>query len=115
MNRREDKTMRRRTFLLTMSGLAALAATGAPGQQGAGRAQDEPIYGRDLMSEREIQAHRERMRAARTEEERERIRAENHERMRQRAAIRGVELPDAPPPGRGMGQGGGRGAGRPGG
>jgi hypothetical protein len=107
--------MRRRTFILTMSGLAALAATGAPAQQGPGRLPDEPIYGRDMMGEREMQAYRERMRAARTEEERERIRAENHVRMRQRAAIRGVELPDAPPAGHGTGKGGGRGQGRSGG
>ena len=107
--------MRRRTFLLIAIGAATATTTGALAQQGAPRWRDEPIYGRQMMGDREQQAYRERMRAARSEEERERIRAEHHERMRQRAAIRGIDLPDEPPQGRGMGQGGGRGSGRPGG
>ncbi|MFP4611718.1 MAG: hypothetical protein ACLFQT_11925, partial [Thiohalophilus sp.] len=59
-------------------------------------AQDEPIYGQQLMSEQERAEHREQMRNMESEEEREAFREEHHERMQQRAEERGVELPDEP-------------------
>jgi len=68
----------------------------------------QPIYGRELMTGEEIARHRERMRAAGSAEERARIRTEHHAKMRRRAAERGIELPEAPPAGRGPGSGQGR-------
>jgi hypothetical protein len=92
-------------------GLASMAVQ-PPGQAFP---QDQPIYGRQLMTEQERLEYGERMRAATTEEEREQIRLEHHARMQERAAELGIELPDAPPVtgmGRGMGQGPGMGAGQ---
>lgn len=68
-------------------------------------AQEEPIYGQQLMSEQERAEHREKMRSLRTEQEREAYRQEHHERMQQRAEERGVTLPDEPGQrGKGMNQ-----------
>lgn len=68
-------------------------------------AQDEPIYGQQLMTEQERAEHREQMRNLRTEEEREAFRQEHHERMQQRAEERGVTLPEEPSQrGKGMNQ-----------
>ena len=78
----------------------------------------ERIYGSELMTDKERNAYRDRMRSAKTEQEREKIRAEHHDRMLARAKERGVKIPDEPPvkgggmgPGRGMGPGGGAGKG----
>ena len=97
--------------------LVALAAAGTVAAQS-----QPPVYGSQMMTEQERNAHRERMRNAVTAEERDRIRSEHHEQMRSRAAERGVTLPDTPPgrrggPGYGRGPGGGMGPGgmRPGG
>ncbi len=72
---------------------------------------DQDIYGSQLMTPQERDAHRNKMRAAKTGQERERIRAEQHEQMKVRAKERGVTLPDAPPAGRGPGMGPGPGGG----
>lgn len=72
---------------------------------------DQDIYGSQLMTPQERDTHRNKMRAAKTEQERERIRAEQHEQMKVRAKERGVTLPDAPPAGRGPGMGPGPGGG----
>ena len=73
----------------------------------------ERIYGSQLMTQKERNAYRTKMRAAKTAEERERIRNEHHEQMKIRAKERGVTLPDMPPAagGGGMRQGGGMGSG----
>lgn len=86
---------------------------------------DPPIYGRQLMSEAEQRAYRQKMRTATSAEEREQIRAQHHRQMQERAQARGVTLPDTPPAqgmgggrgsaGQGMGPGGGRGMGPGGG
>jgi hypothetical protein len=103
----------RRSLLALPLALAGLAAAGAATRT---LAQDEPIFGRELMTEQERLAYRDRMRAARSEQERERIRAEHHALMRQRAQERGLDLPEELPPigmgtGRRMGPGGGMGPG----
>ncbi|MEX2365959.1 MAG: hypothetical protein WD601_05100 [Pseudohongiellaceae bacterium] len=68
-------------------------------------AQDEPIYGQQLMSEQERAEHREQMRNLRTEQERDAFRQEHHERMQQRAEERGITLPEEPGQrGKGMNQ-----------
>jgi hypothetical protein len=76
---------------------------------------EQPIYGRQLMTEQEALKYRQEMRAATSDEERQRIRAEHHEEMQERAKSKGILLPDeAPvrgmgpgqgPPGQGMGSG----------
>jgi len=72
-------------------------------------AQEEPIYGQQLMTEQERAEHREQMRNLRTEEEREAFRQEHHERMQERARERGVTLPEEPGQrGKGMNQGQGQ-------
>ena len=50
------------------------------------------IYGYELMSDQERNAHRERMRAAKTLQERDRIRAEHRVQMDTRAKERGVTI-----------------------
>lgn len=62
----------------------------------------EQIYGSQLMTRRERNEYRNRIRAAKSAEEREQIRMEHHERMQVRAKERGVSIADEPP-GRGDG------------
>ncbi|HET7393661.1 MAG TPA: hypothetical protein VFK25_07705 [Candidatus Binatia bacterium] len=72
----------------------------------------EPIYGSELMTEKERSEYRERMRSAKTQQEREKIRSEHHDRMLARAKERGLTIPDQPPAkGAGTGPGGGMGPG----
>lgn len=71
-----------------------------------GRTQDQ-IYGSQLMTAKERDEYRSKIRSAKTAQEREKIRSEHHERMIVRAKERGVTIPDNPPPrGSGMGPGG---------
>src|SRR3989344_5573541 len=81
-------------------------------------ADQNQIYGSQLMTQQERNEYSNRMRAAKTEQEREQIRKEHHEQMKIRAKEKGVTLPDEPPargrgmgPGKGMGPGGGPGGG----
>jgi hypothetical protein len=83
--------------------------------QEAIEAQEQVVFGRELMTDEERAEHRNKMRAAKTVEERERIQKEQHERMKIRAKERGIALPEEPlikgggmGQGRGMGQGKGR-------
>ena len=55
---------------------------------------EQPIYGRQLMTEQEALEYRQKMRAATSDEERQQIRAEHHEEMQERAKSKGVVLPD---------------------
>lgn len=64
---------------------------------------EEPIYGRQLMTQQERREYREQMRSAKSWEEREQLRRAHHERMRERARAKGVPLSD-PPPARGPGR-----------
>ena len=67
--------------------------------------QERNVYGWELMSPQEREAHREKMRSFQTEQEREQSRMEHHQRMQERAEEQGVTLPDMPHA-RGSGQGG---------
>jgi Na+-translocating ferredoxin:NAD+ oxidoreductase RnfG subunit len=75
----------------------------------------ERIYGSELMTQKERNEYRDRMRRAKTDQEREKIRNQHHEQMLARAKERGVKIPDEPPAkgggmgpvGGGMGPGGG--------
>ena len=55
-----------------------------------------PIYGSQLMTERERQEHRTKMRSFKTEQERETYRLAQHKKMQERARAKGLTLPDAP-------------------
>lgn len=97
--------MKRRIFA---GSLAALAATVWLGVAMPAQAEDEFVYGRELMTEQEMAEHRARMRSFNTEQEREMYRLEHHQKMQERARAQGKVLPDEPrSQGRGMGQGGG--------
>jgi hypothetical protein len=72
---------------------------------------DQDIYGTQLMTQQERDAHRNKMRSAKTYEEQQRIRNEHHKQMQARARERGVTLPPEPPANRGPGMGPGPGGG----
>lgn len=65
---------------------------------------DAPIYGSQMMTDRERNEYREKMRNAKTLKEQEAIRSQHHDQMKERAKSRGMMLPDEPPA-RGMGNG----------
>ena len=67
---------------------------------------EEQVFGRELMTQQELQQHRETMRNLNTDAERAQYRQLHHERMMERARERGVELRN------GMGQGSGQGMGK---
>jgi hypothetical protein len=67
---------------------------------------DDQVFGRELMTQQELQQHRETMRNLNTDAERAQYRQLHHERMMERARERGVELKN------GMGQGSGQGMGK---
>ena len=70
----------------------------------------EPVYGRQLMTQEEMRKYQDKMRSATSDAQRQQIRAEHHEEMRERAKSKGIVLPDEAPA-RGMGPGGGMGPG----
>jgi hypothetical protein len=65
---------------------------------------DAPIYGSQMMTDRERNEYREKMRNAKTLKEQETIRSQHHDQMKERAKSRGMMLPDEPPA-RGLGNG----------
>lgn len=70
----------------------------------------DPIYGSQLMTPAEREAHWEQLRNIATEQEREAYLLQHHQRMQERARAKGVQLPDEPPVRR-MGPGPGPGPG----
>jgi hypothetical protein len=70
-------------------------------------AEEDIIYGRQLMTPEEIAQHRAKMRSFQTEQERATYRLEHHRKMQQRAEIQGFTLPETP-----MERGSGMGVGR---
>lgn len=74
---------------------------------------EEQVFGRELMTQQELQQHRETMRNLNTDAERAQYRQLHHERMMERARERGVELRNGmgQGPGQGMGQKNGQGTG----
>ena len=73
--------------------------------------QRQTIYGSQLMTPQERMEYRSKMRSLKTRQEREAFRLEHHKEMQERARARGMQLPDMPPPGGGMGRGMGPGGG----
>ncbi len=93
--------MKRRNIL---SGLAAVAAVAWLGVAVPVLAEDEFVYGRELMTQQELVEHRAHMRSLNTEQEREAYRLEHHQQMQERARAQGKVIPDEPgPQGQGMG------------
>lgn len=56
----------------------------------------EPIYGSQLMTPAEREAHWEKLRNMATEQEREAYRLQHHQQMQERARAKGIQLPDEP-------------------
>lgn len=126
MNRKVSYTLVFAVLLPAM-GFAAQAADNAqtkdqarPQARDQTQTRDQDIYGYQLMTPKERDEFRVKMRAAKTNEEREQIRQQHHDRMVARANERGVKIPDEPPargpgPGAGPGPGSGYGGVGPGG
>jgi len=76
--------------------------------------ENEEVFGRELMTQTELQEHRNTMRNMNTDAERAQYRQQHHERMLQRARENGVELKNGmgQGSGKGMGMGNGQGAGQ---
>ncbi len=94
-------------LIAPITALAIALGIAAAGPISTAQAQQEQIYGSQMMTERERSKLRDQMRAATSNEERERIRWEHHQKMQERAKERGVTLPNEPPM-FGMHQGPGR-------
>ena len=62
-------------------------------QERARQREREQIYGYSLMSQAELDQHREQLRLAKTDQQREQIRIEHQKTMQERARERGVTLP----------------------
>lgn len=88
---------------LQMAATGAVAATGPDQTPTQAQTANMPIYGSQLMTDKERTEFRARMWAAQSNEERERIRAEHHAEMQKRAQERGMTLPEMPPAGMGRG------------
>ena len=68
-------------------------------------AQQQPVYGSQMMTEQERMEYQQQMKSAKTEQEREQIRAEHHVQMQERAKKQGIILPDTAPMKKGTGSG----------
>ena len=101
----------RRTFVIGLAAAVSLVATrgfaqGPPTGKGPGPRWDQDAdqtfrmrrgMGRQLMTEDEWKAHRDKMRGM-TVEERSRYREEMHQRMMERAKEKGITVPETPGP-----------------
>ena len=86
--------------------------TQAKKQQQAKTSDNDTVYGWELMSVKERQAHRAKMKKLKSQKARTAYLDKHHKMMEKRAKERGVTLPDTPMMGNGMGNpGAGRGAG----
>lgn len=75
--------------------------------------EEEQVFGRQLMTQEEMQEHRRMMQSLDTPEARQEYREQHHQRMLERARERGVTLPEEPgQQGKGQGQGKGMGMGQ---
>jgi hypothetical protein len=99
--------MQRRNVL---GGLSALAMVAWLGLALPAQAEDDFVYGRELMTQQELAEHRTQMRSLAAEKEREAYRLEHHQRMQERAREHGKTIPEEPLP-HGQGMGGGMGGG----
>jgi len=106
--------MMKQTLIMSTLTVALLAVPTGP----LFAADQDQIYGSQLMTQQERFEYRKKYSNAKTSMERERIRNEHHVMMKERAKVRNMKLPDEPPasgagmgPGHGMEKGGGMGSG----
>ena len=88
--------MRSHTRLLIAVCLACSAVPGAA-QDKPPQIQREIIPGSELMTPRERERYRERVRAAATPDAQSQVRDQHVKQMRERARLRGLALPDPQP------------------
>ncbi len=93
--------------VLTMGFYPALPAQPSAGTPTEQAAQQQPIYGSQLMTPAERAEYQAKMRSVKTQEERDALRLEHHKQMQERAKQMGVTLPEVPPAGGMMGPGAG--------
>jgi hypothetical protein len=86
--------------------ILALAATLLLSTGSSFAADQEQIYGSQLMTQQERLEYRKKYTNAKTTQEREQIRTEYHAMMNERAKERNMKLSDTPASGSGMGTGG---------
>ena len=106
--------MKKSLIFLAVLGLlpgASFAADEVQQQSQVQQQSRQRIYGSQLMTREERAEYRAKMRSMKTREEREAFRREHHEQMQERAKAKGMQLPDMPRSGGGMGPGGGMGGG----
>ena len=85
------------SLIAPMTALALALGVAATGPISTAYAQQEQVYGNQLMTQQERNEFQTQMRAATSNEAREQIRWEHHIKMQERAKDRGVKLPDEPP------------------
>jgi hypothetical protein len=80
--------------------LLVLAMSAAHAQQSGAEpaVRREIIPGSELMTPRERERYRQRVRAAKSADEEARVREQHVVQMRERARLRGLRLPDTPKP-----------------
>ena len=91
--------MRFRAALALAAVLSYPAAAGAAESAVAVATEREIIPGSELMTTRERERYRERMRAAGTRENQAQVRESHVKQMRERARLRGLDLAPPPKPG----------------
>ncbi len=84
----------RKSFMTLTSALFLMIIFG--GIFTPGFAEENAIYGRELMTPEEIAEHRTKKRSLQTAQEQEAYRLEHHQRMQQRVEAQGMTLPDTP-------------------
>lgn len=90
----------KRSMILTAGAALLTAAMSLP----VYAQDDDAVFGRQLMTQEELQQHRQTMQGLATKEERQQYRQQHHQRMLERARERGVTLPEEPgKQGKGMG------------
>ena len=84
----------------TATALLVLSMSAVHAQQSGGEpaVRREIIPGSELMTPRERERYRQRIRAAKTADEEARVREQHVMQMRERARLRGLRLPDTPKP-----------------
>jgi len=99
--------MMKQPLIISAIAAALLLSTGS-----TFAADQEQIYGSQLMTQQERFEYRKKYTNAKSAQEREQIRTEHHAMMKERARERNMKLPENPPAsGTGMGTGGGMGPG----
>ena len=112
----KDAIVKLSVFLCAMLFAGMVLAADQDQDRDRDRLNDDNVYGWQLMTPKERDEYREKIRSLNTEQEREAFRNEHHKQMQERAREQGVTLPESPmtrqhggagPGSGGMGGGGG--------